>query len=45
MQITIDGLLTALEGFPKDHEHSDELAVMTLREIIIEATENLGIFL
>ena len=42
MQITPDELLTALEGLPKDHEHCAELAVMTLREAIIDVTDNPG---
>jgi len=42
MQITPDELLTALEGLPKNHEHCAELAVMTLREAIIDATDDLG---
>ena len=40
MQITQDDLLTALDGMPKAHEHCADLAVMTLREAIIDATDN-----
>lgn len=38
-QITTNDLLLALDGLPKDHEHCAELAVMTLREAIIDATD------
>lgn len=37
--ITANDLLLALDGLPKDHEHCAELAVMTLREAIIDATD------
>ncbi len=38
-QITADNLLTALGGLPEDHEHCAELAVMTLRDAVIDAVE------
>ena len=38
-QITANDLLLALDGLPKDHEHCAELAVMTLREAIVDATD------
>ncbi len=38
-QITPNDLMVELEGLPKDHEHCAELAVMTLREAIIDATD------
>jgi Mrp family chromosome partitioning ATPase/NifU-like protein involved in Fe-S cluster formation len=38
-KITSEELLTALGGLPEDHLHCAELAVMTLREAIIDANE------
>ncbi len=38
-KITADELIEALEGLPDDHLHCAELAVMTLREAIIDAME------
>ena len=38
-EITSEDLLTTLGGLPKDHEHCAELAVMTLREAVIDAIE------
>lgn len=38
-QITAESLLTALGGLPEDHEHCAELAVMTLRDAVIDAVE------
>lgn len=40
--ITQEELLTALNGLPEDHTHCAELAVMTLREAIIDAVEGHG---
>lgn len=37
--ITQEELLTALDGLPEDHTHCAELAVMTLREAVIDAIE------
>lgn len=39
MQITPGDILSALGGLPKEHEHCAELAVMTLREAVIDATD------
>jgi NifU-like protein involved in Fe-S cluster formation len=41
-KITPEELLTVLGGLPEDHEHCAELAVMTLREAVIDATEGHG---
>ena len=41
-QITPDELIEALDGLPDDHLHCAELAVMTLREAIIDAIEGHG---
>ncbi len=41
-QITPEELLSALGGLPADHEHCAELAVMTLREAVIDAKEGFG---
>lgn len=38
-QITAEDLILALDGLPEDHLHCAELAVMTLREAIIDAIE------
>ena len=38
-QITPDDLIEALDGLPDDHLHCAELAVMTLREAVIDAVE------
>ncbi len=38
-QITPDDLLIALDGLPDDHLHCAELAVMTLREAVVDAVE------
>jgi Mrp family chromosome partitioning ATPase/NifU-like protein involved in Fe-S cluster formation len=38
-QITPDDLYAALGGLPEDHAHCAELAVMTLREAVIDAIE------
>ena len=38
-QINAEELLEALGGLPEDHLHCAELAVMTLREAIIDAVE------
>jgi hydrogenase maturation protease len=38
-QITSEELLDALDGLPEDHLHCAELAVMTLREAVIDAIE------
>jgi len=38
-QITSDELIEALDGLPDDHLHCAELAVMTLREAVIDAVE------
>jgi nitrogen fixation NifU-like protein len=38
-QISPDELLIALDGLPDDHLHCAELAVMTLREAVIDAVE------
>ncbi|MBI9050408.1 MAG: P-loop NTPase [Anaerolineaceae bacterium] len=38
-QISPEDLITVLGGLPKDHEHCAELAVMTLREAVIDAIE------
>lgn len=40
--ITSDDLISALEGLPEDHLHCAELAVMTLREAVIDAIEGHG---
>ena len=40
--ITQEELLTALDGLPEDHIHCAELAVMTLREAVIDAIEGHG---
>ena len=37
--ITADDLIAALDGLPDDHLHCAELAVMTLREAVIDAVE------
>lgn len=39
MQITPENLISALAGLPRQHEHCAELAVMTLRETLIDATD------
>lgn len=36
MEIKPQDLLSAMDGLPKNHEHCAELAVMTLREAIID---------
>ncbi len=41
-KITSDDLISALEGLPEDHLHCAELAVMTLREAVIDAIEGHG---
>lgn len=41
-KITPDELIGALGGLPKDHLHCAELAVMTLREAVIDAMEGHG---
>jgi Mrp family chromosome partitioning ATPase/NifU-like protein involved in Fe-S cluster formation len=41
-QITPEELLSALGGLPPDHEHCAVLAVMTLREALIDAVEGFG---
>ena len=41
-QITPEELLSVLGGLPADHEHCAELAVMTLREAVIDAIEGHG---
>lgn len=41
-QITTEDLLTALGGLPDDHKHCAELAVMALREAVIDAEEGHG---
>ena len=41
-KITSDELISALDGLPEDHLHCAELAVMTLREAIIDAIEGHG---
>jgi len=41
-QIAPEDLLSALSGLPADHEHCAELAVMTLREALIDAIEGHG---
>lgn len=38
-KITAEDLLTALGGLPEDHKHCAELAVMTIREAVIDALE------
>jgi Mrp family chromosome partitioning ATPase/NifU-like protein involved in Fe-S cluster formation len=38
-KITSEELITALDGLPEDHLHCAELAVMTLREAVIDAVE------
>ena len=38
-QITPENLLSALDGLPEDHIHCAELAVMALREAVIDALE------
>ncbi len=38
-KITSEELITALDGLPDDHLHCAELAVMTLREAVIDAIE------
>ena len=40
--ITQEELLSALDGLPEDHLHCAELAVMTLREAVIDAIEGHG---
>jgi Mrp family chromosome partitioning ATPase/NifU-like protein involved in Fe-S cluster formation len=40
--ITQEELLAALHGLPEDHTHCAELAVLTLREAIIDAIEGHG---
>jgi len=40
--ITKEELITALDGLPEDHLHCAELAVMTLREAVIDAIEGHG---
>lgn len=40
--ITQEDLLAALNGLPEDHTHCAELAVLTLREAIIDAIEGHG---
>lgn len=42
MKISPEELLTVVGGLPQDHEHCAELAVMTLREAIIDAIEGHG---
>jgi Mrp family chromosome partitioning ATPase/NifU-like protein involved in Fe-S cluster formation len=41
-KISSEDLLTALGGLPAGHEHCAELAVMTLREAVIDAVEGHG---
>lgn len=41
-QITPEELLSALGGLPTDHEHCAKLAVMALREAVIDAIEGHG---
>lgn len=41
-KITPEELLSVLGGLPLDHEHCAELAVMTLREAVIDAIEGYG---
>lgn len=41
-RITPEDLLTALGGLPEDHVHCAELAVMTLREAVVDAREGHG---
>ncbi|RPH62149.1 MAG: hypothetical protein EHM81_02790 [Chloroflexi bacterium] len=41
-KITSEQLIEALDGLPDDHLHCAELAVMTLREAIIDAVEGHG---
>jgi Mrp family chromosome partitioning ATPase/NifU-like protein involved in Fe-S cluster formation len=41
-KISSEDLLTALGGLPDDHQHCAELAVMTLREAVIDAVEGYG---
>ncbi len=41
-KITSEELIEALDGLPDDHLHCAELAVMTLREAIIDAVEGHG---
>ncbi len=41
-EITPDELVAALDGLPDDHLHCAELAVMTLREAVIDAVESFG---
>lgn len=41
-KIKPDELIVALDGLPEDHLHCAELAVMTLREAIIDAIEGHG---
>lgn len=41
-QITPEDLLSALGGLPADHQHCAELAVMTLRDAVLDATEGHG---
>lgn len=41
-KITPDDLLTALGGLPDDHLHCAELAVMALREALVDAREGHG---
>ncbi len=41
-KITADELTAALDGLPDDHLHCAELAVMTLREAVIDAVEGFG---
>ncbi len=38
-KITSEELISALDGLPEDHLHCAELAVMTLREAVIDAVE------
>lgn len=41
-KITPQELISALDGLPEDHLHCAELAVMTLREAVIDAIEGHG---
>lgn len=41
-KITPEELISALDGLPQDHLHCAELAVMTLREAVIDAIEGHG---
>lgn len=38
-EISSEEVITALDGLPEDHTHCAELAVMTLREAVVDAVE------